>query len=552
MCEGASVIGSGRVAAFREGEDPAVARAPPDVLSLAARRGAAVLLSVSLLGWALLPVVWPASSRANGWEHGAIPFEALLQALNHESPEMRGRAAESLGFRGQPEAVEPLLKVLERPEGSHEARRSIYMALGRLEDTRALPALGRCLDQEEREELRASCVVALGEIGDPRSLPALLTAFHADESPLVQSRVVEALGSFPQPASIALLSDLVSEGGDGALRLRAIRALGATGARAASRPLLAALDEAGGEAELSAIAEALGRLRDPAAVEPLTDRLARSESARLRTHIVMALAATGDASAYGTLVDMLSDEVPAVRYFAVVGLKDLGRKEAARPLAKLYFKSARRFESDVLPDSDRDPLAAVADISLQVEALRALIELDAEAGLPALLDAAKPRQTRRDSQAALKVAEGIYELRRIAIFGLGYTRSDEAARLLAGAAGIGDPDARLRAAAVRSLGVLGFAGVAEQIVPLLEDPAPEVRWTAAMVLGRLADRRAVSALLARLTDANGEVRKQAALALGYLGDAAAQEPVERLARGDESEKVRTAASYAASLLASPE
>lgn len=46
----------------------------------------------------------PAGSGANGWEHGTVPFEALVAALGSESAHMRERAAQSLGYRGKREA----------------------------------------------------------------------------------------------------------------------------------------------------------------------------------------------------------------------------------------------------------------------------------------------------------------------------------------------------------------------------------------------------------------------------------------------------------------
>jgi HEAT repeat protein len=494
-------------------------------------------------------VLWtPGDPRANGWEHAAIPFEALIKALDHEAEETRARAAESLGYRGQPQAVRALIDLLDRPEASHRVRRSAYTALGNLGDPRALPALHGCLAREQREELRAGCVTALAAVGDPGSLPVLLKAFESDAHILVRSRVVEALGSFPQADSIALLTRLLSGKGNSSLRWRAIRALGRTGAPRATGPLLAALEAARGERQRLEIVEALGRLGDPAGTGALTALLATAESPALRTRIAIALAAVRDGSAHGVLVAMLSDELTAVRHFAVQGLRDQARPEAAGPLVALY----RELEADLsalgADDLVAEAPAVLSVLGLQIETLRALIALDPVAGLPVFLDGAGPREVARASQRALKVAEGLYERRRLALHGLGYSRANEAAALLAGATGLGDPDPRLRAVAVRSLGVLGFAEAAGQVMPMLDDRSPEVRWTAAKVLGRLAERRAVAPLISRLTDEAAEVRRQAALGLGYLGDPAARDALARAAIGDSSGSVRSAASYALGLL----
>lgn len=49
------------------------------------------------------------AASANGWEHGAIPFDALVKALNDGDTITRLQAAHSLGARGQSEAVRFLI-----------------------------------------------------------------------------------------------------------------------------------------------------------------------------------------------------------------------------------------------------------------------------------------------------------------------------------------------------------------------------------------------------------------------------------------------------------
>ena len=41
-----------------------------------------------------------------------VPFEALVTTLESESTDMRGRVAQSLGYRGEARGVTPLLAVL--------------------------------------------------------------------------------------------------------------------------------------------------------------------------------------------------------------------------------------------------------------------------------------------------------------------------------------------------------------------------------------------------------------------------------------------------------
>src|SRR3990170_4045123 len=106
------------------------------------------------LAAALVLGVAAPGALGNGWEHHAIPLGALLAALDGTDAELRAQAALSLGVRQEPAAVEPLLRLLDRPEESPGVRGPVYQALGRIGDARAVQALLGALDAEDREELR--------------------------------------------------------------------------------------------------------------------------------------------------------------------------------------------------------------------------------------------------------------------------------------------------------------------------------------------------------------------------------------------------------------
>lgn len=506
-------------------------------------RACSVFLAV-----ALTLLAGSGSLRANGWEHGAIPFEALTTALTVGDSETRRRAAQSLGFRGQEEAIAPLLKSLEKPEDQPQVRSAIYTALGQLRGQQALPALRGCLDSETRAELRADCIAALGRIADQSTFPRLVTALREDPSILVRSRVVDALSAFNSPQALAVLSDLVTTPANAVLAQRAIPALGRMTLPAAVTPLLSALANARSDRQKLVVVDALALLGSAAAITPLTKLLKQTDTAKLRQHITFALGASRDGNAYPALIDLLADPVPAVRYFAVEGLHKLGKPEAVEPLATLSLAISARLAKLQFADMQGDTLNTIADISLQVAILRALTDLDAARGSQALMAAAAPRELPKDSALGLRLAEAFYRQRRVALYGLAYTGIREAADLLTGDAGLGSPDNRLRAVAVRSLAVLGFADAAKTLLPLLSDNSAEIRWTAAAMLGLLKAKDAVAPLRGLLTDGNGEVRKQAVLSLAYLDAVEAGTAIARLAQEDASEKVRLAATYAVQLL----
>ena len=495
----------------------------------------------------LLLVLPLEQASSNGWEHGTVPFSALTAALRMRSAELRAKAAESLGFRGEARGVPPLLALLEGDEPSHRVRAVVYESLGRLGDARALPVLRRCLMHESREELRGACVAALGGIGGAESLGLVIDAFRDDAHDLVRNRAVDALGAFAEPESLRVLESVVGSEVPG-LRYRAIRALGRTGARAAAAPLLSRLPLAVDDAERAAIVEALARVRDSSAVDALLRELEGGPAPALRARIALALAAIRAPSAYDALVEMLSDPLSAVQFYALRGLRELGRPEAAGDVLRFYQATAKRLSERSPEDLVKNAPAVLAALRLQVEALRTLLDLDPERGVGAFLDGARASEIPRDSQTALRVAEAYYERNRIALHGLGYCHSPDAGSLLAGDGGIAHPDPRLRAVAVRSLAVHGGPDVAAALIPLLDDPVPEVRWTAASALGRVANPVANAPLREVLADEFSEVRRQAALSLGYLGAGTARASLLELASGDPVAAVREAAAYAAGLL----
>ena len=365
----------------------------------------------------------------------------------------------------------------------------------------------------------------------------------------MRSRAVDALGAFARPESVTLLGGLLADA-DPSMRLRAILALGRTGMHEATAPLLARLRDAEETMERAAAVESLARLRDPSALDALLELLERESDPALRTRIVIALGAIRAPSAYEAMRRMLRDPIPAVQYYAIRGLRELGTPEAAGDLSKLYLALAEKLAGRSSDSLVADAPAVLATLGLQVEILRALAELDAPRGVAALVDGARSPDVPGGSQIALRIAEGFYERRRMALHGLGYSESQEAFALLAGPDGLGHPDPRLRATAARSLAVLGAPESAETLVPALRDPVPEVRWTAAMALGRLAHTGAVEPLIDLLADEFGEVRRQAALALGYLGAAPARLPLAQLATDERVASVREAALYAMELLES--
>lgn len=499
---------------------------------------------------ALLALAAPGAASANGWEHAGIPYEALIAALGYADPATRKRAAHSLGHRGQKEAVPHLLAALARPEPDHGVRGRIYLALGRLGDPSAAPVLLQCLDRESREELRGDCAWALGGVRGDRERDRLIAVARGKEHVLVRRRAVDALGRYGDGTAVSALAGIALKGSGSrnSLRPHAIAALGATGHADAATPLLTLLERAKTYREALPIVRALGRTGAEAARVPLTAMLDGARDPPIRSALAVALAAVGNRDTVSTLARLLADPSPMVQHAAIQALERRGRSDHAPAVAAYARGIAATLYARIGPERSRDAARTVAEASLLDAAFRTLIALDAARGEDVLTTAARRRDQAGTTTGDVVVANALYRVRRTAIHGLGYTDSDEAAAFLAGRHGLGDSDGRLRAAAVRSIAVLGGPDAVPRILAMLNDSRAEVRMAAARALGRLDDARAVASLIDRLGDRHAQVRRLAVESLGYLGDPAAIASLRQRAAGDGSRAVRKAAGFALSLL----
>lgn len=531
----------------------------------------AILALAALAYAAATPVARPAG--ANGWEHGAIPFERLVEALQSGGPATRLRAARSLGYRGQAAAVGPLLDALARPERETAVRTAIYRALGAIGSVEGWPALDRCLEAEEASAIRAACAGALGGLrGTPRAADAgarLIGLIAPDEDPLVRRRAVGALGALADAAAVATLAQLAGAAApvsdnrpaiaaalaaDPTLAARAVDALGATGARAAGQALAELLTRAEDPAERLRLTTALARIGAPEARAPLKQVLEQAEDPRLRVAATVALAAAGRAGDAGDvegvrarLAELLSAPERAVQYAAVTALRDIGDAETGAAVARYAEALATWLAAADAPALAEAPQDALERLTLLEAALRTATDLAPAAGLEAMARAAQARPIPREAPQRLALADALYKVRRAALYGLGYTGAAErAGALLAGAFGLGHPDPRLRAVAARSIGVLGRPDAARVLAAALRDEAAEVRWTAAQTLGYLGERAALEPLIGLFGDDDSRVRAAAATALADLG---AVEAIPALRRRAETEERPPAQAAAADALA---
>lgn len=164
-------------------------------------------------------------------------------------------------------------------------RRYLALALGRLADREAVPALLEAAREEGQAadpETRIYALWALGAIGDPAALPEL-AARARDEDPGLRKTAIHALGAFPgEEARQALLAGL--EDGTEDVRWNAALALARRGEAAAAPVLLQMIDRGHLDAVPGLTAEQRERamLEAVAAAGALASPEVRDALARLR------------------------------------------------------------------------------------------------------------------------------------------------------------------------------------------------------------------------------------------------------------------------------
>jgi HEAT repeat protein len=136
--------------------------------------------------------------------------EALTETFNDtaESEEVRARALESLGARGEPWVADMISDAYS--SGSHRMQASAIHAMGRSCDAEWLPDVIQQL-QSEDPELRYEAATAAGMIADESVVPHLAFLVH-DEDAEVQETAIEALAEIGGLEARAVLVRLLSTG----------------------------------------------------------------------------------------------------------------------------------------------------------------------------------------------------------------------------------------------------------------------------------------------------------------------------------------------------
>jgi HEAT repeat protein len=498
-----------------------------------------------------------------GWLEGEAVQRALTRLLGHDA--VRSQIVEALVRHGA--GVVSLL-IEELRADDIETGQAAAIALGRIGDRRATPALVEAL---RNPELAVPAAGALARIGDRDGFEGLLLLL-GEPNPATRQAVIAALNSIGHPEMAARIAGRLGDS-DPLVRESALKIAGYFGYPECLEKVLQCCDDPVDAVRRAAV-ESLPFFDDPRVVPRLVDALAQP-SPTVRAGAAAALIRTDPAVALHALVHALSDSDPWVRYVAVRSLGSIGDVQVAPAvLGTLRNDSAphvRLAAIDVIgrlgPDQAwevLEPLARSTDSDVGGAAIRALGHLDRPEVLSTLEELARAPEPwqrvaaitaaarRSESRVAhvlqwVAAADDDAEVVDAAIQGLAKVarrvdnQGAEAARALVALTA----EPLRREAAVKALSELPARRVPD-VAKGLNDSSAEVRCASVEALGRMQQAGASRALEAALDDSHPTVRLAAIRALKNLGTREPERKLMTLARTDPEPAVRRAAMFAVS------
>ncbi len=477
---------------------------------------------------------------ANGWEHFTIPIENILRDLDSDSAEVRSRAGNQLGIRKEKIAIPKILEALNREGITTQERKAFYASLGEIGDNRATTALVEALNNEVSPELRAEAATALGQLTDSRINQNLLEAFEKDSSKMVKLRIVDSLGKLGDQAAIPTLVGIL-DSEEKHLKVRAIRSLGRLRSQVSVSTLNSLLLNTKDKKIQGEIIDSIGAIGHRSSMSVLKVFLPEINDNFLRLRTISAIGQIKDGDSSKTLNELLEDPSLDVIDFAINGIRKNKFKASTFPLNKLFKSLHNRLWSLDTEEILNNHLFAAKVLKIQTMIVGTLNEIDPVNSVDTFSLGSQPKRITSHSAHSFKINDLIYELRRISIIALGYTANPDSVKFVIDNKYTHDPDSRIRAAAIRTLGVLQDLSSINYIIDGLTDDSYLVRLQSAIVLGRLGADKAKAPLRLLLSDRHELVRWEAITALMYLKDEKSLNIVKTIRQTDPSRRVRIAA-----------
>ena len=497
-----------------------------------------------------------------GWLRDDRVPAALARLLG--SVDVNREAVEALVRFGAP-AVALLIELVG--QGGTASRRAAIVALGRIGDVRATPALTALLDEDHREHW-VSIAGSLARLGDGRAFEPLLPLL-GDGDAAIRQAAVGALNSIGHPAMASRIAALLEDRNPHA-RESAVKIAGYFGYEACVDRVLEACRDSEEPVRCAAL-EHLPYFDDPRALDALAAAIA-AETPRVRAAAAEALGAMTGRDAQALLHVAIDDAEPWVRYFAAIGLGRQGDVSAVDRLSRVATSDpaphVRAAAIEALGAVGGEAaVALVAPLAADEgevgdTAVRVLGRLgsggDAGTLQAALRSSLAPRRLAAIDAIAAQASQaspGAIDLLRWTVSADSELRVRTAA--LGALATLARVDSETGRSAVQALvaclgettaredAVTALARLPPSAIPSIAEALgaddPRTRRGVVETLGRIAHPAASAYLQHSLADSDPVVRRQAVVALSRFGTRGLTQRLSSMAHQDPSTAVRQAA-----------
>jgi HEAT repeat protein len=488
-----------------------------------------------------------------GWLEGERIERALVPLLGEATA--RKEVVEALVRYGE-RVTGLLIEQLDAEDA--ETRKAAIIALGRIGDARAVPALVATM--AAYTDLIIPAAGALGKIGDRRAFEALLDLISHEDA-AVRQAAISAINSLGHP-DMAARAVLLLNDGNPYVRESAVRIAGYFGYEQCADLLLARCRDEEENVRRAAI-EHIPYIEDERVLGVLAAAL-ENETPRVRAAAASAFAQIESALALPYLLKGLNDSDAWVRYFAARAIGQHGYSESLDALIKLAqtdgARQVRIAAVDALGEIGGPRAVAVlvslfeaTEPDLMGAALQALGHIGHTDALPPLLEALRSTDQARRLKALQALGErggeGVADtlqwvaaadtdamVAQAAIEALTRLATPEAINALITLTA----DGARRADSITALVHLGERNL-EAIGRGINHPQASVRRAVVEALGRMKSPLASELLMQALDDSEASIRLAAVSALGYLGSRTAEKRLVMLAHTDKDAAVRRAA-----------
>lgn len=261
-----------------------------------------------------------------GWLKRSGVDRALTRLMGRV--DLRDEIIEALVRHG-PATVELLISQLESED--LEVRRSAVVALGRIGDSKATPAL---VDTLTDDSLAVEGANALGRIGDPEAVDGLVNLFGNTDASIRQA-AVSALNSLTLPSMSKRIIPLLHDP-DPNVRESAVKIAGYFGYPESAGALLELSHDSNERVRCAAL-EHLPFVEDERALDVLIHAM-KEETSNVRAAAARALGNMFGPEVVPPLIEGLSDEDGWVRYFSARALGRLRSEDSVEALKKVVEK----------------------------------------------------------------------------------------------------------------------------------------------------------------------------------------------------------------------